>query len=71
MFGCRFYGASHPTMDLSLANMTYLSSRQALLDIVSFKKHLLQQYNLTEENRWISFGGSYPGEVFLAAGIAE
>ena len=58
----RYYGDSHPTEDLSLPNMRYLSSRQALQDIVSLKAHITQQYGLTEENKWVAFGGSYSGE---------
>ena len=58
----RYYGDSHPTEDVSLSNLRYLSSRQALQDIVSLKAHIMQQYKLTKENKWIAFGGSYSGE---------
>ena len=58
----RYYGDSHPTEDVSVANLRYLSSRQALLDIVALKAHIMQQYKLTKENKWIAFGGSYSGE---------
>ena len=60
---CRYYGASHPTPDLSNKNLVYLSSRQALADVATLKSVLTAQYNLTEKNKWISFGGSYSGAL--------
>ena len=49
-------------------DLTYLSSRQAIQDIVSFakSKEALQHFKLSSEQdakavRWITFGGSYPG----------
>ena len=60
---CRYYGASHPTSDLSNKNLVYLSSRQALADVATLKSVLTAQYNLTEKNKWISFGGSYSGAL--------
>ena len=59
----RYYGESHPTPDASLSSLTYLSSRQALRDAASFKQKMAAQFSLTEENRWISFGGSYSGAL--------
>lgn len=46
-----------------MANLKWLSSRQALLDIVQFKAFIVQKYGMTKENRWISFGGSYSGAL--------
>ena len=60
---CRFYGKSHPTPDLSTDNLRYLSSHQALADIANFHDYIVQQYKLTEMNRWIAFGGSYSGAL--------
>ena len=57
----RYYGESHPTKNLSTDNLKYLSSRQALRDIVAFREFIVKQFNLSKENKWISFGGSYPG----------
>jgi serine protease 16 len=57
----RYYGESHPLPDLSLENMKWLSSRQALADIAQFHSYILETYGLSEQNRWIAFGGSYPG----------
>ena len=56
----RFYGNSHPTEDMSRANMRYLSSRQALEDAAHFITTMNSQHNLTT---WITFGGSYPGSL--------
>ena len=42
-------------------SLKYLSSRQALEDLAAFRQHIVDVYELTEDNRWISFGGSYPG----------
>jgi len=41
--------------------MRFLSSQQALADAMNFIGHINQMYNLTSKNRWITFGGSYPG----------
>ena len=59
----RFYGKSHPTYDLSVDSLKYLSSKQALADLASFRMFIYSKYNLTEWNKLISFGGSYPGSL--------
>lgn len=59
----RYYGKSRPTEDLSTENMVYLSSRQGLADLAQFRDFIHDSYNLTDKNRWISFGGSYPGSL--------
>ena len=59
----RYYGASHPTPDLSNKNLVYLSSRQALADVVTLKAVIQSKYNLTDKIKWISFGGSYSGAL--------
>ncbi|CAL8110230.1 unnamed protein product [Orchesella dallaii] len=58
----RYYGKSHPTPDLSLESLTYLSSQQALADLASFTEAMKDTYNLTS-NKWVAFGGSYPGSL--------
>jgi len=65
----RFYGKSHPTEDISTDNLRYLSSEQALADLAYFISSMNREYNLTNDNRWIAFGGSYPGS--LAAWLRE
>uniref|UniRef100_UPI00398E61FE thymus-specific serine protease n=1 Tax=Pristiophorus japonicus TaxID=55135 RepID=UPI00398E61FE len=58
----RFYGKSWPTMDLSISNLLYLRSDQALADIAHFRTKVDVKMNLTH-NKWIAFGGSYPGSL--------
>lgn len=55
--------------DLSTENLRFLSSEQALADLAYFITSMNQKYNLTDSNRWIAFGGSYPGS--LAAWLRE
>lgn len=57
----RFYGKSHPTVDLSTDNLKYLNSEQALADLAYFICTMNEKYNLPKETKWIVFGGSYPG----------
>ena len=57
----RFYGKSHPTEDMSVKNLAYLSSEQALADLATFITAMNEAHNLTSA-KWITFGGSYPGD---------
>ena len=57
----RFYGQSHPTEDMAIENMKYLSSRQALEDLATFMTSMNMVYNIT--GPWVSYGGSYPGSL--------
>lgn len=59
----RFYGKSHPTSDLSNSNLAYLSSEQALADLANFVSAMKRQYNMADSQKWIAFGGSYPGSL--------
>ena len=59
----RYYGESYPTPNASIANLVYLSSRQALKDIGTFKQYIVSERNLSESNKWVSFGGSYSGAL--------
>ena len=43
--------------------ITLLNSRQALEDLASFRMNMTTKYNMTDTNRWIAFGGSYPGAL--------
>ncbi|XP_071951761.1 putative serine protease F56F10.1 [Antedon mediterranea] len=58
----RFYGDSHPTSDLSVQNLRFLSSEQALADLAYFRACMAVKMNLAD-NKWVSFGGSYPGSL--------
>lgn len=59
----RFYGKSHPTKDLSFDNIQYLHSQQALADLVYFIQSKKKEYGMTDNNKVICFGGSYPGNL--------
>ncbi|XP_044147738.1 putative serine protease K12H4.7 [Bufo gargarizans] len=58
----RFYGKSHPTKDMSLENLRYLSSQQALADLAHFQTVMTDKLALGDR-KWIVFGGSYPGNL--------
>ncbi len=55
--------------DLSTENLVYLNSEQALADLAYFITKMKEKYNLTDNSKWIAFGGSYPGS--LAAWLRE
>ena len=57
----RFYGKSHPTPDLGVKNLVWLSSRQALADLANFITQMEASHNLT--GPWVALGGSYPGSL--------
>lgn len=59
----RYYGKSYPTADMSLANMRYLSSEQALADLAHMHAFISQKYGVSDRAQWIGFGGSYPGNL--------
>lgn len=48
---------------MSTENLKYLTSRQAIEDLANFIKFIRQRYNLNSGNKWVSFGGSYPGSL--------
>ncbi|XP_023595883.1 putative serine protease K12H4.7, partial [Trichechus manatus latirostris] len=48
--------------DLSTASLRYLSSRQALADIVNFQTEAAKTMGLTT-NKWVVFGCSYGGSL--------
>ncbi|XP_049582929.1 thymus-specific serine protease [Syngnathus scovelli] len=58
----RFYGRSHPTVDLSTENLRFLSSRQALADLAHFRTVMAETRGLVNR-KWVVFGGSYPGSL--------
>jgi pimeloyl-ACP methyl ester carboxylesterase len=43
--------------------LQYLSTEQALADLASFRNFIQDKYQLTDANRWVTFGGSYPGAL--------
>lgn len=64
----RYYGLSIPNDDLSTDNLRWLNTEQALGDIASFHDLITKEYGLTSANKWVSWGGSYPG---MLAGLAR
>ncbi|ELT98942.1 hypothetical protein CAPTEDRAFT_229193 [Capitella teleta] len=58
----RFYGKSHPTKDLKVESLRYLSSEQALADLAAFRVNISESRGLADA-KWIAFGGSYPGAL--------
>uniref|UniRef100_A0A8C5QB37 Thymus-specific serine protease n=1 Tax=Leptobrachium leishanense TaxID=445787 RepID=A0A8C5QB37_9ANUR len=59
----RYYGASINQDGLTLSEIRFLSSQQALADLASFHLFISQKYNLSPRNTWICYGGSYPGSL--------
>ena len=51
IFVIRYYGDSHPTEDMSVKNLAFLSSEQALADLATFRAAMADKYNLTESNK--------------------
>jgi len=58
----RFYGQSLPTENRSTANLSVLSSDQALADLANIIAHIKKQLN-SPNSRVITVGGSYPGNL--------
>lgn len=56
----RFYGKSHPTENMTVDNLHYLTSQQALADLAHFQVVMTEKLGLGNR-KWIVFGGSYPG----------
>ncbi|CAK4147882.1 unnamed protein product [Aphanomyces euteiches] len=59
----RFYGKSQPLPDWSVESFKYLTMRQAVDDIAHFQDYFSQSRNLTKDTKWVTFGGSYPGQI--------
>ena len=59
----RYYGKSMPTPTLTTADLGVLSAEQALADAAYFARAMARAHNFTTSNRWITFGGSYSGEL--------
>ena len=49
--------------DASNENLRFLSKDQALADLVSFRNFIHSTYQLSEANKWVTMGGSYPGDL--------
>ena len=58
----RFYGQSHPTANMSAANLVHLDAEQALADAAQFIWWWSEQHKRTTRS-FISWGGSYAGQL--------
>lgn len=68
VFEHRYYGKSLPVGDFSTENLRFLSTDQALADMVYFAKNVvfdgLEHLNLTAPNTpYLAYGGSYAGAM--------
>ncbi|XP_074264393.1 putative serine protease EDA2 [Silene latifolia] len=64
----RYYGKSLPFESHTTENLRYLSSKQALFDLASFRQYYQESLNRklnrsNVENPWFVFGGSYAGAL--------
>ena len=61
----RYYGCHNQSACPYTASdeqpLQWLSSRQALADLATFHAYAVKRWQLTSANKWVSFGGSYPG----------
>eukprot|EP00908_Phaeocystis_cordata_P009584 Transcript_20379.p1 GENE.Transcript_20379~~Transcript_20379.p1 ORF type:complete len:507 (+),score=215.31 Transcript_20379:150-1670(+) len=65
-FEHRFYGKSQPFDAITTDNLAYLSTAQALLDIMSFRGFFtdeLRRAGGSGSGPWFAFGGSYAGAL--------
>lgn len=49
--------------DLSVKNLQFLSSQQALADLANFIDAMNKKHKVNKSVKWIVFGGSYPGSL--------
>jgi thymus-specific serine protease len=68
----RYYGPSHPNPGekdaFSTENLRFLNTEQAQEDLAAFVHLMNGKYNLNQDNKWVTWGGSYPG---MMAGLAR
>lgn len=63
----RYYGCHNisacPVTDFSdeKVALAFLSSRQAVEDVANFVRRMNDEYGLSNKNKWVTWGGSYPG----------
>ena len=44
-------------------SLQYLNSEQALADLAEFRNAMVSKFQLDNKNKWVMFGGSYPGAL--------
>eukprot|EP00657_Telonema_sp_P-1_P009265 TRINITY_DN3456_c0_g1_i2.p1 TRINITY_DN3456_c0_g1~~TRINITY_DN3456_c0_g1_i2.p1 ORF type:complete len:454 (+),score=116.90 TRINITY_DN3456_c0_g1_i2:66-1427(+) len=61
----RYYGCHNtsacPYSASDKQPLKFLSSRQAVEDLATAHAHISTEFGLTSDNKWVSWGGSYPG----------
>jgi pimeloyl-ACP methyl ester carboxylesterase len=57
----RYYGKSQPFSDLSVKNLRFLTTENALDDLADFERYAIKKYKL--RGPWIAFGSSYSGSL--------
>lgn len=63
----RFYGPSQPFHDYKTEHLKYLSTEQALGDLSEFVTYINESRGLKSTNKWVTWGGSYPGMMAALA----
>ncbi|KAI6195164.1 Peptidase S28 family-containing protein [Aphelenchoides besseyi] len=58
----RFYGESQPLSKMTVENLKYLTSKQALEDLAAFIRSTNKKLQL-KDPKWVTFGGSYSGAL--------
>uniref|UniRef100_A0A914DSX9 Uncharacterized protein n=1 Tax=Acrobeloides nanus TaxID=290746 RepID=A0A914DSX9_9BILA len=58
----RYFGTSSPTSDMSVPNLKWLTTEQALADVNAFIPAMNKIFNFNKP-KWVVFGGSYPGTI--------
>uniref|UniRef100_A0A914CVB0 Serine protease n=1 Tax=Acrobeloides nanus TaxID=290746 RepID=A0A914CVB0_9BILA len=58
----RYFGTSVPTSDMSVPNLKWLTTEQALADFNAFIPAMNKMFNFNKP-KWVAFGGSYPGTI--------
>jgi serine protease 16 len=60
-YGCHNMSACPVKSFAEVSALRYQSSRQALADLAQFHAFITKEYGLTSANKWVTWGGSYPG----------
>jgi serine protease 16 len=59
----RYVGNSQPTSDWTKQNMKFLTSEQALADLVAIQGHVNRTKSLSQKSKWFLCGGVYEGKL--------
>lgn len=65
MYICNCLYFTNSRRDLSVENLAYLSTEQALADLAYFIEYMQSSHNygIQKDTKWILFGGSYGGSL--------